>query len=102
MKCFKWNVSKENKSNRIYEIKWFELSGRFFFDGQDENHFAVGAPGANKLLGRVYLCPNCFGSKSSTRSSRRVPNDGVIFDPPSIEIDGDQVIGKNIFNFDLY
>ena len=66
------------------------ISGNFFFDGLDENHFAVGAPAANKLFGRVYLCPNCFKSKSS-RSSKRAPNDGVVFEPASVEIDGDQV-----------
>ena len=34
--------------------------GNFFPTSESERHFAVGAPNANRLTGRVYICYKCF------------------------------------------
>ena len=63
--------SQDNHASEIdphaYDFTGTSVSrGRFFFDG-DAMHYAVGAPKADHLRGRVYLCPDCFSESSSTR-----------------------------------
>ena len=36
------------------------VQGNFFANDKESEHFAVGAPKANKLAGRVYVCHKCF------------------------------------------
>ena len=36
------------------------VQGNFFDDDMEFEHFAVGAPKANKLTGKVYVCYKCF------------------------------------------
>ena len=63
-----------------YDLAGTSVSrGRFFFDGEPA-HYAVGAPKADHLRGRVYLCPDCFSESSSSfpRSSEFLfPHDSI-------------------------
>lgn len=57
--------------------------GRFFFDRQ-KIHYAVGAPKADHLRGRVYLCPDCFSESSSSSFLRS----GIFFPHDSLTLNG--------------
>ena len=39
------------------------VQGNFFPEHKESQHFAVGAPGADRLSGRVYICFKCFEAK---------------------------------------
>ena len=63
-----------------YDLAGTSVSrGRFFFDGEPA-HYAVGAPKADHLRGRVYICHDCFSESSSSfpRSSEFLfPHDSI-------------------------
>ena len=46
------------------------VQGNFFADDMEFEHFAVGAPKANKLTGRVYVCYKCFYPKSERKDGK--------------------------------
>ena len=48
------------------------VQGNFFPDHKGSQHFAVGAPGANRLRGRVYICFKCFEAKYSNKMDQIV------------------------------
>ena len=43
------------------------VQGNFFVDDKDSEHFAVGAPKANKLTGKVYVCYKCFNPRDERK-----------------------------------
>ena len=51
---------------------------------QGEDHYAIGAPKADRLRGRVYICLNCFNDISV-----RMANNRILFPEGSITLNGD-------------
>ena len=47
--------------------------GNFFSFNRDLEHFVVGAPNADNLQGRAYICHDCFGIKSQYNARELVP-----------------------------
>ena len=43
------------------------VQGNFFANDQESEHFAIGAPKANRLTGRVYVCYKCFYPKAERK-----------------------------------
>ena len=43
------------------------VQGNFFANDKESEHFAIGAPKANKLTGRVYVCYKCFYPKAERK-----------------------------------
>ena len=43
------------------------IQGNFFANDQESEHFAIGAPKANRLTGRVYVCYKCFYPKAERK-----------------------------------
>ena len=81
--------------------------GNFFKFNQDLEHFVVGAPNADRLQGRVYICHDCFGTKSK-RNGRQLqapnPQHGERFGAAvaAVDINGDGyddvVVGAPLHN----
>ena len=51
------------------------VQGNFFANDNKSEHFAIGAPKANKLTGRVYVCYKCFDPKAERNPSFQVEVD---------------------------
>ena len=51
--------------------------------------YALGAPKANKLRGRIYICPNCFGDLT-TRSQFGEEQKVIFANRNNIRLDGTQ------------
>ena len=65
-----WKSSDITYNAYVADPHWYDQTGTSFAKGnffkfnQDLEHFVVGAPNANRLQGRVYICHDCFGTKS--------------------------------------
>ena len=46
------------------------VKGKFFKYNQDLDHFAVGSPNSDHFQGKVYICHDCFDTKS--HGTRRI------------------------------
>ncbi len=64
----------------------FLYTGTFFSQGS--GHYALGAPKANRLRGRVYLCADCFNAGSALR--RRFGSSAVFLERNTLEVQGEQ------------
>ena len=54
------------------------VQGNFYPEDTNSEHFAVGAPGANHLYGRVYICYKCFEPNEERKKNGYDPKDKVI------------------------
>ena len=52
--------------------------GNFYKLSQDLDHFVVGAPNANNMKGRVYICHDCFGTQSKEHGRELVASQSQI------------------------
>ena len=107
-----------NESDLSYDAyvadpHWYDQTGASFAKGnffkfnQDLEHFVVGAPNADRLQGRVYICHDCFGTKSK-RNGRQLqapnPQHGERFGAAvaAVDINGDGyddvVVGAPLHN----
>ena len=65
-----WKSNEVSYDAYVADPHWYDQTGASFAKGhffkfnQDLEHFVVGAPNANRLQGRVYICHDCFGTKS--------------------------------------
>ena len=70
--------------------------GTFYSWNQDLEHFAVGAPNAHNLQGRVYICHDCFGTLSHKNDrvlKAKNPQTGEKYGASvaAVDIDGDGI-----------
>ena len=65
-----WGRFDGSKRSRRADPHWYDQTGASFAQGnfyrfnKDLEHFVVGAPNADRLRGAVYICHDCFGTKS--------------------------------------
>ena len=75
------------------------VQGNFFTDDKESEHFAIGAPKANKLTGRVYVCYKCFydGDKGNpsfqveVESSQKQTGERFGAAVAAVDVDGDGI-----------
>ena len=103
-----WNSYDVTYDAYVADPHWYDQTGASFAKGnffkfnQDLEHFVVGAPNADRLQGRVYICHDCFGTKSK-RNGRQLqapnPQHGERFGAAVAAVDikgdgyGDVVVG---------
>ena len=108
-----WNSYDVTYDAYVADPHWYDQTGASFAKGnffkfnQDLEHFVVGAPNADRLQGRVYICHDCFGTKSK-RNGRQLqapnPQHGERFGAAvaAVDIDGDGyddvVVGAPLHN----
>ena len=76
-----WNKHDISYDAYVADPHWYDQTGASFAKGnffkfnQDLEHFVVGAPNADRLQGRVYICHDCFGTKSNKNGRQlQAPN----------------------------
>ena len=98
------SYNNSNLNLAIRQRKHKFLTGHFFHDFSDvleAKHYAVGAPKANKLRGRVYLCPDCF---NATSTLRRELQSNPSYYQRAMKLDGEQFgsrFGETLIALDL-
>ena len=66
-----WDEFDGTYSAQVSDPHWCDQTGtamakgNFFKFNRDFEHFVVGAPNANRLQGRAYICHDCFGTTSN-------------------------------------
>ena len=91
---YKSYSSYKSDPHRQDQTGYAFAKGKFFKHNKDLDHFAVGSPNSDHFQGRVYICHDCFGTKSD--GARRIlsapkPQHGERFGAAvaAVDINGD-------------